>query len=258
MGWISVLVAAAVAITLIAFLVLRRKGREDEERGADSVDFGANIALAIYLLVLAYAVVLCRDAYATSQTDIRAETETLSEMYWSIAPLPEAAPLRARIREYSSQSVTLDWPLMRRGEMSPVPTKTLEDMRTAMLRLRPLDETGKTLRQEALAHVSEAAHARSTRADDARTGLESIFVISLIVSGLLVIVLPWTVGRRPTAASVAGDLVRVAVVVVGVGFIVLISHPFSGVGAVGPDDFVAVQQQFDQIDARFPLQPVAG
>ncbi|MEV7908396.1 hypothetical protein [Streptomyces anulatus] len=258
MGWISVLVVAAVAITLIALLVLRRKGREGEDHGSASVDFAANLALAVYLLVLAYAVVLCRDAISTSQTDVQAETETLSEMYWSVAPIPEGGPLRARIRDYSAKSVSLDWPLMAHGRLSPVPTKVLEDMRAEVIRLKPADDASKALQQDAVSHVSELAHARSVRADDANTGLESIFVISMIISGLLVVVLPWTVGTRPTGASVVGDLVRVSVVVIGVGFIMLIGHPFNGPGAVGPDDFVAVQKQYDQIDARFPLRFPAG
>ncbi|GAA3081188.1 DUF4239 domain-containing protein [Streptosporangium carneum] len=258
MGWISVLVVVSVAITLIALLVLRRKGREGEDHGSASVDFAANLALAVYLLVLAYAVVLCRDAISTTQTDVQAETETLSEMYWSVAPIPEAAPLRARIRDYSAKSVSLDWPLMARGEMSPVPTKVLEDMRAEVIRLRPASDESKVLQQNAVSHVSEIAHARAVRADDANTGLESIFVISMLISGLLVVVLPWTVGTRPTGASIVGDLVRVSVVVIGIGFIMLISHPFNGLGAVGPDDFVAVQKQYDQIDAQFPAQFPAG
>ncbi|MEV8638333.1 hypothetical protein AB0395_42440 [Streptosporangium sp. NPDC051023] len=258
MGWISVLVVVAVAITLIALLVLRRKGREGEDHGSTSVDFAANLALAVYLLVLAYAVVLCRDAISTAQTDAQAETETLSEMYWSVAPIPEGGPLRARIRDYSAKSVSLDWPLMARGRMSPVPAKVLEDMRAEVIRLRPADDESKALQQDAVSHVSEVAHARSVRAKDADTGLESIFVISMLISGLLVVVLPWTVGTRPTGASIVGDLVRVSVVVIGIGFIVLISHPFNGLAAVGPDDFVAVQQQYDQIDARFPLRFPAG
>ncbi|MEU1735964.1 hypothetical protein [Streptosporangium sp. NPDC020145] len=258
MGWISVLVVVAVAITLIALLVLRRRGHEGEDNGSASIDFAANLALAIYLLVLAYAVVLCRDAISTSQTDVQAETEALSELYWSVAPIPEAGPIRAQIRDYSAKSVSLDWPLMAHGEMSPVPTKLLENMRAEVLRLKPADDAGKTLQQDALSHISDVFHSRAVRADDANTGLESIFVISMLISGLLVVVLPWTVGNRPTGASVVGDLVRVTVVVVGVGFIMLTGRPFNGLGSVGPDDFVAVQQQYDQIDAQFPAKLPEG
>ncbi|WP_433247917.1 hypothetical protein ACQPYK_47875 [Streptosporangium sp. CA-135522] len=254
MGWVTMLVVTSVAIMLIALLVLRRRGRADESGGSASVDFSANLALAVYLLVLAYAAVLCRDALSTSQTDVQAEAETLTEMYWSIAPIPEAAPIRAQIRDYSTKSVELDWPLMARGGMSPIPTRMLEDMRTATIQLRPAQEEGKGFQQDAISHVSEVAHARAVRADDADTGLESIFVISMIISGLLVIALPWTLGAKPTLPSIVGDAVRVGVVVIGIGFIMLISRPFSGVGAVGPEAFKAAQHQYDQIDARFPVR----
>ncbi|GAA4224201.1 hypothetical protein FHR32_002911 [Streptosporangium album] len=257
MGWVTVLVVAAVAILLIALLVLRRRGKTDDGSGAASVDFAANLALAVYLLVLAYAAVLCRDALATSQTDVQAEAETLTEMYWSVAPIPEAAPIRTQIRQYSAQSAELDWPLMAKGEMSPIPTKMLKDLRAATIQLRPVGEQGKSLQQDALTHVSEVAHARSLRADDAGSGLEAIFVISMLISGLLVIALPWTLGARPTLPSIIGDVVRVAVVVIGIGFIMLISHPFSGLSAVGPDAFTTAQQQYDQIDYRFPVPPTA-
>lgn len=89
MVWVTVLVVSTTAVTLLTLLTLRRRGRPDEERGATSVDFSANLALAVYLLVLAYAAVLCRDAISTSQADVQAEAETLTEMYWSVAPIPE-------------------------------------------------------------------------------------------------------------------------------------------------------------------------
>ncbi|MDP9864013.1 MULTISPECIES: bestrophin-like domain [Streptosporangium] len=257
MGWVTMLVVAAVAITMIALLVLRRRGRAEEGGGSASVDFSANLALAVYLLVLAYAAVLCRDALSTSQADVQAEAEVLTEMYWSVAPIPEAAPIRAQIRDYSARSVDLDWPLMTKGQMSPIPTLMLEDMRAATIRLRPAGEESKGLQQDALSHLSEAAHARALRTADAGTGLESIFVISMIISGLLVIALPWTLGARPTLPSIIGDAVRVGVVVIGIGFIMLISHPFAGLGAVGPDAFKAAQKQYDQIDERFPVRYAA-
>ncbi|MEU8381121.1 hypothetical protein [Streptosporangium sp. NPDC048865] len=255
MGWVAVLVVVSVAIALIAFRVLRRKGRDDDEHGASSVDFSANLALAVYLLVLAYAAVLCRDALSVSEADVQAEAESLTEMYWSVAPIPEAAPVRSQIRQYTAQSIDLDWPLMTRSEMSPVPGQTLTDMRATVLRLRPVGEESKNLQQDTLDRISEVSHARIVRGDDASAGLEDIFVISMILSGLLVIALPWTLGVRPTASSIAADLVRVGVVVVGVCFIILISHPFSGLGAVEPDAFKAAQRQYDQIDGLFPAQP---
>ncbi|MFF5205142.1 hypothetical protein [Streptosporangium sp. NPDC000396] len=254
MGWVTVLVIATVAITLIALLMLRRKGKGDEGQGAASVDFSANLALAVYLLVLAYAAVLCRDALATSRTDVQAEVETLTEMYWSVAPIPEAAPVRTQIREYSAQSAALDWPLMAEGEMSPIPGRILEDMRAATIRLRPVGDANKSLQQDAISRASEVAHARAVRADDADAGLESIFVISMIISGLLVIALPWTLGVKPTRPSIIGDAVRASVVLIGIAFIILISHPFNGLGAVDSSAFRDVQKQYDQIDTQFPLR----
>ncbi|MFC7646616.1 hypothetical protein ACFQX6_43200 [Streptosporangium lutulentum] len=108
----------SIAIMLIAFLVLKQKGRESEDRGSAAVDFSANLALAVYLLVLAYAAVLCRDGLSVTETDVKAEAETLTEMYWSVAPIPEAEQVRSQIRQYTAQTINLDWPLMARGEMS--------------------------------------------------------------------------------------------------------------------------------------------
>ncbi|MET8046120.1 MULTISPECIES: bestrophin-like domain [unclassified Streptosporangium] len=255
MGWVAVLVVLSVAILLIAFRVLRRKGRDDDGHGSSSIDFSANLALAVYLLVLAYAAVLCRDGLWATETDVQAEAESLTEMYWSVAPIPEAVPVRTQIRQYTAQSIDLDWPLMAGSEMSPLPGQTLADMRASVLRLQPIGDASKNLQQDALDRISEISHARTVRGDDASTGLESIFVISMILSGLLVIALPWTLRVRPTFPSIVADLVRVGVVVIGVCFIILISHPFSGPGAVGPDAFKAAQRQYDQIDGQFPAQP---
>ncbi|MFI6604062.1 hypothetical protein ACIBHX_48215 [Nonomuraea sp. NPDC050536] len=248
------LVAAAVAVLLVALVVLRRRGRSDEGHGPAALDFAVNLALAVYLLVLAYAAVLGHDAIDAAETDAAAEAESLTELYWAVAPLPEAAPIRAQVRQYTTQSIALDWPLMPGGRLSPVPGDTLDDLRIAVQRLHPAGITGLRSRSDALGRAADVSHARGVRAGDASTSLDPIFLVSMIASGALVIVLPWLAGVRPSPASITSDLVRVCVVVVGVVIIVLLAKPYSGPGAVRPDAFQAAQGQFDAIDRHYAAE----
>ncbi|WP_214318937.1 bestrophin-like domain [Nonomuraea sediminis] len=249
------LVAAAVAVLLVALVVLRRRGRRDEEHGPAALDFAVNLALAVYLLVLAYAAVLGHDAIQAAETDAAAEAESLTELYWAVAPLPEAAPIRAQVCRYTTQAVALDWPLMPKGELSSVPGETLDDLRIAVQRLHPEGITGLRSRSDALGRAADISHARGMRADDAASSLDPVFLISMIASGALVIVLPWLAGVKPSAASITSDLVRVGVVVVGIVVIVLLAKPYSGPGAVRPDAFQAAQRQFDAIDRHVGTEP---
>ncbi|GAA5048880.1 bestrophin-like domain [Thermocatellispora tengchongensis] len=255
MGWLTVLAVAAFGAMVIALTVLRRKGRVDEERGSVALDFAANLALAVYLLVLAYAAVLCRDAVTAANADAAAEAESLTELYWSVAPIKGAEPIQEKVRLYTDQSIKLDWPMMARDRLSETPDLTLEQMRADLLRLKPATDAEKDLRQDALAHAAEVSHARGIRADDAASRLEPIFMITMLISGVIVIALPWILGVRPTAASVLSDVVRVAIVVAGLLFIQLMSHPYSGLPAVEPTAFQAAQSQYDRIDAQFPPPP---
>ncbi|NUR30447.1 MAG: hypothetical protein HOV83_32105, partial [Catenulispora sp.] len=220
--------AAAVAVLLIVLVVLRRRGRADAEHGPAALDFAANLALAVYLLVLAYAAVLGNDAITAADTDAVAESESLTELYWAIAPIPAAAPIRTQVRDYTDQAIRLDWPLMAAGELSPVPAATLDDLRLAVQQLRPADVLTRENRATALNRAAEVSHARGIRADDAESSLDPIFLICMVASGLLVVGLPWLAGARPTPVSIAGDVVRVGVVAVGIVIIVLLSHPYSG------------------------------
>ncbi|PZG50466.1 hypothetical protein C1I98_10535 [Spongiactinospora gelatinilytica] len=250
MGWVSIAASAAFVLLVLAIVVLRKKGQEHQEQRFSAVDFAANIALAVYLLVLAYAVVLCKDAITAAEADSAAESETLTELYWTLAPIPEAAPLKVQIRQYTNQSITLDWPMMSNDTLSPLPGRTLDELRAALHRLRPAEPAHENLRQEALSRAADLSHARALRADDAATRLEDIFMISMALSGALVIALPWTLGIRPTFATVVSDAIRVTVVVVGVVFVQLSSHPYSGFNAVEPTAFEVAVQQFDRIDRQ--------
>lgn len=246
-------VLVAVAVLLIALVVLRSRGKEDEDYAPGALDFALNLTLAVYLLVLAYAAVLAYDAIGAAETDAVAESESLTELYWAVAAIPEADPIRQQIREYTNQSITLDWPLMEsKGELSPIPTETLDTIRADLIKLRPADDQGKEARGDALARAADVSHARGTRADDAATSLDPTFMICMILSGIVVIGLPWVAGVKPTFASIVSDMVRVGVVVGGIIIILLIKSPYSGTSAVTPEPFEAAAQQYDQIDRQLP------
>ncbi|MDF5756071.1 DUF4239 domain-containing protein [Spongiactinospora sp. TRM90649] len=255
MGWVSIAASAAFVILVLMIVTLRKKGQDNEEQRFGAVDFAANLALAVYLLVLAYAVVLCKDAVTAAASDAAAESETLTELYWAVSPIPEAAAVKTQVREYTTQSITLDWPLMTDDELSPLPDRTLDEIRGTLLRMRPADDTHENLRQEALARASELSHARTVRAEDAGNRLEDVFMISMAISGALVIAMPWTLGIRPSFATAVSDAIRVTVVVVGVIFVQLSSHPYSGLNAVEPTAFHTALQQYDRIDRQLAVPP---
>ncbi|GII95577.1 bestrophin-like domain [Sinosporangium siamense] len=255
---IALTIGVAVAVLLIVLLILRRKGADNHEHGPIALDFAANLALAVYLLVLAYAAVLCRDAITAASTDATAEAETLTELYWTVAPIPGSGEIRNQIKTYTSQSITLDWPLMPEDKLSPVPDTTLEGLRASLLRLSPKQEDMRDLHKDALSLASQVSHARTIRAEDAGTHLESIFVVAMLLSGMFVIALPWFNGAKPSGASVVGDVVRMTVVLFGIVFIQMISHPYSGASAVEPTAFESAQQQYNRIDAQFPVVTTAN
>ncbi|GAA0422323.1 hypothetical protein Acor_32230 [Acrocarpospora corrugata] len=258
MGWIVVFTVGTVVLAGVVLTSLRRRGHEDADGGAGPIDFAVNIALAVFLVVVAYAVVLCRDAISASEADVSAEAESLTELYWAAAPLPGSAEVRTLVRAYTTQSIDLDWPLMAKLELSPVARKTLDELRAAVVKLNPANEGENNLRTEALARASEVSHARSVRADDASTELEPVFFISMVISGLLVIVLPWTLRQRPTVPSMIADLVRIATVVIGIVFIQMISHPYGVEDAIDPSALQSAQTQYNQIDKQFPLTSPAS
>ncbi|WP_062346881.1 DUF4239 domain-containing protein [Herbidospora yilanensis] len=249
MVWVFGFVAIVVVALFAVLTWLRRSGRSDEEGGAGPIDFAVNLALAVFLVVVAYAVVLCRDAISASGADVRAESESLVELYWAVAPLPQSAEVRDLVRAYTTQTVELDWPRMREASLDARTGVTLDSLRTAMLKLPTTDSE---LRAEALARAAEVSHARTVRADNATSGLESVFMVSMVISGLLVIALPWALRRRPTAPSVIADVVRVATVVTGIVVIHLISHPYGLDGAVDPGPLKEAQVRFDEIDRLLP------
>ncbi|WP_214106969.1 bestrophin-like domain [Acrocarpospora catenulata] len=254
MGWVVVFAVLVFGLAALVFSRLWRYGRPDEDGGAGTIDLAVHIALAVFLVVLAYAVVLCRDAISAADADVGAEAESLTELYWAAAPLPGSGHVRSLVRSYTSQSIKLDWPLMAADRtLSPEVDRALLDLRAAVTRLASASPVEEDLRTEALARAAEVSHARALRMDDATTELEPVFFTAMVISGLLVIVLPWTLRRRPSMPSIVADVVRIVTVVAGIVLVTEIAHPYGVRGAVEPTALEAAQAQYDHIDKAFPV-----
>ncbi|WP_283139451.1 DUF4239 domain-containing protein [Rhizohabitans arisaemae] len=223
----------------------------DESRGEGNLDFALNLALAVYLLILAYGVVLGRDGIEAARQDVATEAESLVELYWAVAPLQNNAEIKNEIRSYTTQSIQQDWPLMQGGQVSEEAGNTLESFRANLLRLRPANEADESLRQDALVRASEVSHARQLRASNTGGTIPDVFMTCMVISGIAVIAFPWLLGYRPNLASVVGDTTRVAVVLVGLVVLAVVSNPFSGAAAVDSEPFELAREQFNAIDQRF-------
>jgi hypothetical protein len=116
--WVM-LVAAIAGIALAAVVVTIIRDRAGEPEDVTIGFLGPTLA-AIYLLVLAFALVTEWQTNADARQSVVNEATALRSLQWSAAGLPasSAVTLRRQLDAYVSEVVNDDWPQMREGHLS--------------------------------------------------------------------------------------------------------------------------------------------
>jgi hypothetical protein len=98
-----------------------------------------------------------------------------------------------------------------------------------------------------LDHLAEISAAREQRAMDARTTPPPGLLAVTVLTGLAVLLLPFTSGARPRGATLVPLSMMAALLAAGTYLTVDISHVFTGALAVRPDAYTSLQAQLQHI-----------
>ncbi|MFD0690300.1 bestrophin-like domain [Actinomadura fibrosa] len=244
--------ACAVAVVFIASRMVRRlkHGVEDPDPDGPTSAHAGSMLSALFLLAFAIAIVVPWTTADSARSNTYAETQAISEAFWAASRLPaaDARRLQSELREYTDVVRGPEWRLMRKDHrLSADGWARLDAMRRDTIAIKADDDEYKDARGAVLEHISEISAARHQRAMDARTSPPASLLIVTLLSGLVVMLLPFLSGARPRGMTLIPLGVMAALLALGCYLVLDIMRPFTGALAVAPDAFTNLQGELQRI-----------
>jgi len=198
----------------------------------------------LYLLTLAFGVIVVWDTSEGAKTAVHDEASNLTELAWVVHALPsaKAKPIEQQLDAYLSVVTQTEWPLMNRNRVSDEAAARLQDLRTELLHLQPANANEQTLRQQGLSFMTNVAEARRQRVDALGEGMSPFLWFALLLGGLLTVAFTFWFGLANTAWHVAMVVFLTVMVVFTLYIIHLLEFPFSGYVRVSPNELTQVLQ----------------
>lgn len=244
--------ACAIAVVIIASRLLRRTrhGLEDPDPGGPTVSHAGAMLSALFLLAFAIAIVVPWTTSDAARSNTYTESQAIAEAYWAATrlPPPAARHVRQQLRAYVDLVRGPEWRLMEKGRLSPRGRAELNRLRRDVIAFKAGTDELKDARNAVLGHIGEISAARRQRAMDARThppaGLRAVTVLT----GAVVVLLPFLAGARPRGAALVPLSLMAALLAAGTYLTIDISHVFSGGMAVGPEAFTGLHAELQRIE----------
>lgn len=240
--WVM-LVAAVAGIALAAVVVTIIRDRAGEPEDVTIGFLGPTLA-AIYLLVLAFALVTEWQTNADARQSVVNEAAALRGLQWSAPGLPasSAATLHRQLDAYLSQVVHHDWPQMRDGRLSDDSERMIAAMYRSALRANPATNAQSAAQQNVVGQLDSLLAARSQRDADAGSRLPAGLLAAVLATSVVVIVFPFAGGLRVSTVSLVMAGLQAVLVAVGVVVVFQLNLAYAGPLAVGPGAIEAVAQ----------------
>ncbi|MGI5169533.1 hypothetical protein ACQEU3_34800 [Spirillospora sp. CA-253888] len=242
--------ACAIGVVLVAAWLVKRGTDDAAPDGPTTGHTGAMIS-ALFLLAFAVAIVVPWTSADSARLNTYTESQAIVEAAWSAERLPEATgtTFQAGLSDYARFVRDSEWRMMADGRLSPDGWSRLERLRRAALALPAEEDEEKDSRTAMLDHIAQISTARHQRAMDAKTTPPAGLLVITLLTGFMVILLPFLAGARPRGMALVPLVLMAGLLGVGVYLCLDIMHVFTGALAVQPDAFTNVLAEMRRISS---------
>jgi hypothetical protein len=233
-----VILGVAVAAILAHVIVARRSSavnaEEHNHHEAAATDYVNVLVSAVYLLLVAFIIVVLWQRQEDISSDVRAEASDLSQLTWIAHRLPTSdhEMLRTAVQDYTTAVLAHEWPATQPADM----TAAWQASQYAISHLATtfsLDQQT-TLRDEAISLVADMQQNRADRLAKSAQGLPGPLLVTFGICSAATVLLPYLLRPRIRAHSVIGLMISVGLVVASAWLVVDLLRPYDGLLAVSP------------------------
>jgi hypothetical protein len=250
---IALIFGAVVLAAAATVLLGRRQPRHDQadDRDSDSRGFIGAILSGLFIVSLAFYVVIVWEEAGTAEDNAAAEAAALADAYWQlgVAPQPQRDHIRALIRDYTEAVAEEEWPRLRNGESDTHTGELLGSLHAEINRLPASPDQVKGARDRSLERLREVTDNRRTRIDQAG-GLSptgQLTLIATLVGATGMVVFPILVGFTARIRHVVLIGVMTGVLASTCYLLLDSTQPFDGWLMVEPEPFRVVSEELLRI-----------
>jgi Protein of unknown function (DUF4239) len=230
------IVAVAMLIAVGGLVLVQRLVSTDQRKQHNDV---AGFIYAV--LGVAYAVLLGLMLIAVWEKWNEAEVITTDEanelagifFFAHALPQPEGRHIQELVRSYERVVVEEEWPLMAQGSSSPEAWATLDELRGAILGLKPTTDAqqmgyAQMRYSEMLEQLHDLGNARRERLLVAEQGLPTILWIVLILGGVITVCFTYLFGLENTLMHLLMVAALALIISISLFTVASLDYPFKG------------------------------
>lgn len=246
------LTAGGVVLLVLAAVLLRRRvvrgGEGDDEatehgRAEAAADYVAMFTMTMYTVLIAFVVVVLWQRSDDIGSDLRIESQGLTQLVWTAQRLDPAdrTVFRTAVSDYAADVQVREWPPADSAATGPS-AEALDRLQVALSTSFSLDDQT-TLRDQELGVLDQIVEARQDRIAKDFKPLPDILFAALILLSVVTVLTPFLLGPRADLLSILGIAVTVAIVLAGLALVLDLQAPYSGAFSVSNAPLQFVQQQ---------------
>jgi hypothetical protein len=214
-------------------------------RAEAAADYVATFTVTMYTVLVAFAIVVLWQRCDDINSDVRTESQDLTQLVWTAQRLPttDRAAIRSGVADYTLAVLNREWPPRNEAAASATDA-VITSLRTRLSSPFTLDEQT-TLRDQELSVTDDLANARADRLAKSLRSYPDVMISALVLLSATTVLTPFLLGPRADALSVVGLVATVAIVVAALAFAVDLASPYNGAFAISRQPLQYVQQQLD-------------
>lgn len=251
---VAAIIVATIVVTVLATILIgrwRRRNEQADDCDADSRGFIGAILSGLFIVALAFYVVIVWEEAGTAEDNAATEAAALADAYWQmgVAPEPQRERIRGLIREYTTSVVDEEWPALSEGTGDERTGDLLITLHSEINQLPTTPDQVKSARDRSLERMRDVTDKRRDRIGQAG-GLSPtghLMLIATIAGAVGMVAFPLLVGFTARVRHVVLIGVMAAALALTCVLLLDITQPFAGRLMVEPEVYRMVSEEFLRI-----------
>ena len=230
------LVALAILIAVGGLVLVQRLYSTDQRKQHNDVAGFIYAVLGVaYAVLLGLMLIAVWEKWNAAEALTTDEANELAGIFWyaHALPQPEGRHIQELVRSYDQVVIEEEWPLMAQGRSSPKAWDTLDELRGAILGLKPPKDAkqmgyDQMRYNEMLEQLHDLGNARRERLLAAEQGLPPILWVVLILGGVITVGFTYLFGLNNTLVHLLMVAALALIISMSLFTVAALDYPFRG------------------------------